>query len=889
MKRPLMNMGVMFVLGELTYRLAQDNIRYSAITVGIGIIITIICNKFVRTKCSDLLHFYFSLILGVSFVGGMIWGYGFYSDEGRMLDEIYEKVEEGENVEEAIDEVDGICVNLKGDLDFAGYIEKVDESTSGKRVYLKVGKNRLSMYVPYEDDKYVELVEPGLYIEVKGELNPVQASSNPGSFDMERYYLGKGIKYQIKYTSIDLQEGKKKEIVNGLYKTRCWLSERIDGTFNEETAALLKTMMLGDKSDLSSDTKLLFQRSGIAHILAISGLHVALIAGMLEAMLAFIRIKKKDAVIIVIILVFLYGVMTGMSEATQRAVIMITISKLSFLLKRTADMPTSLVETLLIMVILNPDSLFSSGMLMSFSAVVGIITGEILGKKIVDRDSFSKYHKSKRGWLRKCSKGLISSFSVTLWMMPLVMLSYYEVPILAILLNLVLVPLLTVVVVTGLLATLSGAFANSFVGGIGAIGTFIEMIGSVPRWMCEELCSFYKWACQLFLKIPHSVIVTGHVELWQLGVVYVLIIASVVGLYRWIRKTRDKEKKTQLKNGEEFAKRKMRRRYMEIASVVCMYFLVSAVAIGFVKLYNNLESEAVFLDVGQGDGAFIHLAGAKGGRNYIVDSGSSSNDKVGENVLIPALKYYGMENIDCIFISHTDMDHVSGILYLLENMDTYGIQVGNVAMAAGTEEDEVICRIKAVRNKHPNELSLVELSEGDTVDECFEVLYPDTSDYPEDSGGKENTKAWDGGEEHSGNDYSLVVRFVLNAEKPTEILYTGDIGMEVESKIVEAQENYWNREDKKEGEWKRIEKQEYELDQRLIQDRNRILKCPHHGSKYSSSEDFLRWYSPDVVVISCGEHNMYGHPSREALERLDETGATIYRTDHMGAVVIDLK
>ena len=69
----------------------------------------------------------------------------------------------------------------------------------------------------------------------------------------------------------------------------------------------------------------------------------------------------------------------------------------------------------------------------------------------------------------------------------------------------------------------------------------------------------------------------------------------------------------------------------------------------------------------------------------------------------------------------------------------------------------------------------------------------------------------------------------------------------------------------------------------------RILKCPHHGSKYSSSEGFLRWYSPDVVVISCGEHNMYGHPSPEVLDRLDETGATIYRTDHMGAVIIDLK
>ncbi|MBR1772280.1 MAG: ComEC/Rec2 family competence protein [Eubacterium sp.] len=884
MKRPLMNMGVMFVLGELTYRLALDNLRYSAITVGIGIITTIICNRFVRTKCSDLLHFYFYLFMGISFVGGMIWGYGFYSDAGRILDEIYEKTEEGGSFEEATDEVNGISANLKGDLDFVGYVEKMDESTSGKRAYLKVGKNRLSIYVPYEDDKYVDLVEPGLYIEVKGKLNPVQVSSNPGSFDMERYYLGKGIKYQIKYTSIKLQEGEKKEIVNVLYKTRCRLSERIDGTFNEETAALLKTMMLGDKSELSSDTKLLFQRSGIAHILAISGLHVALIAGMLEGLLAFLRVKKKDAVLVVIILVFLYGVMTGMSEATERAVIMITISKLSFLLKRTADMPTSLVEALLIMVILNPDSLFSSGMLMSFSAVVGIITGEILGKKIVDRDSFSKYHKSKRGWLRKYSKGLITSFSVSLWMMPLVMLSYFEVPILAILLNLFLVPLLTVVVLSGLLATLLGALASTSVGSLGALGSILKFCSSASKWMCEELCSFYKWSCHMFLKMPHSVIVTGHAELWQLGLIYVLIIGAIVFLYMWIKKSREHERYIESNIGvgkanneliektsrEDFDMVKMRRRYKEILSVVFMYFLVSIAAIEFVKLYNNLQSEAVFLDVGQGDGAFIHLAGAKGGRNYIMDSGSSSNDKVGENVLIPALKYYGMEEIDCIFISHTDMDHVSGILYLLENMDSYGISVSNVVIAAGTEEDEVIRRIEAVCDKYPNEISLALLGEGDTVDDCFEVLYPEAEDF---------------NEEHSGNDYSLVLRFRYDLDKSTEILYTGDIGMEVESKIVEEQENGTSC----------AEEKECVLDKGKTQDENRkmsgtrILKCPHHGSKYSSSEDFLRWYSPDVVVISCGEHNMYGHPSPEALDRLDETGATIYRTDHMGAVIIDLK
>ena len=69
--------------------------------------------------------------------------------------------------------------------------------------------------------------------------------------------------------------------------------------------------------------------------------------------------------------------------------------------------------------------------------------------------------------------------------------------------------------------------------------------------------------------------------------------------------------------------------------------------------------------------------------------------------------------------------------------------------------------------------------------------------------------------------------------------------------------------------------------------RKRILKCAHHGSKYSSSEEFIEGYDPDIAVISCGKNNMYGHPAPETLERLKEEGSFIYRTDLDGAVIIE--
>ena len=121
-----------------------------------------------------------------------------------------------------------------------------------------------------------------------------------------------------------------------------------------------------------------------------------------------------------------------------------------------------------------------------------------------------------------------------------------------------------------------------------------------------------------------------------------------------------------------------------------------------VKLWNNSRFSVTFLDVGQGDGSLIHT----GKRNYIIDAGSSDNNSVGQYTLIPALKYYGMQKIDMIFISHTDTDHVSGIIYLLENKEKYGIEVGGVAFAKGTEKDEVYTYIASLVGEE-NKVALV--------------------------------------------------------------------------------------------------------------------------------------------------------------------------------------
>lgn len=306
----------------------------------------------------------------------------------------------------------------------------------------------------------------------------------------------------------------------------------------------------------------------------------------------------------------------------------------------------------------------------------------------------------------------------------------------------------------------------------------------------------------------------------------------------------------------------MAKRYV---TLLVGYISLILIFIISVKLWNNSRFSVTFLDVGQGDGSLIHT----GKRNYIIDAGSSDNNSVGQYTLIPALKYYGMQKIDMIFISHTDTDHVSGIIYLLENKEKYGIEVGGVAFAKGTEKDEVYTHIASL----VGEEKVCELSCGDRVEDDFVVLYPREEDV-------DNKKL-----EHGGNDYSLVLYFT-SKEGKLHILYTGDISSEVEGVVIYDMEEFI-AEDITDDVTEEVYGSKDKAERNKTDNTSIILKCAHHGSKYSSSEEFLEKISPDITVISCGEHNMYGHPSTETLQRLDDIKTIVLRTDKDGAVLID--
>lgn len=240
-----------------------------------------------------------------------------------------------------------------------------------------------------------------------------------------------------------------------------------------------------------------------------------------------------------------------------------------------------------------------------------------------------------------------------------------------------------------------------------------------------------------------------------------------------------------------------------------------------------------FIDVGQGDGIFMRTAN---GTTWLIDGGSSDVQNVGKYRIIPFMNYYGEKSIDYACVSHGDQDHISGVRELLLEK-----KIRHLVLTAVSETDETV-----------RELADLAVSNG------AQVIYIN-EDTRWESGGWQFWCLYPGREakEKSENDQSMVLR--VNAFGTT-FLFTGDISSEVENV----------------------------LDKDGISDVD-VLKTAHHGSGYSSSEEFLKASKAKMAVISCGRKNRYGHPAPETLERMQKADMQVYITMKTGAVIMPCK
>lgn len=697
------------------------------------------------------------------------------------------------------------------------------------------------------DHIYLDYIN-GDYICVSGTVSVPDSATNPGTFDQYIYLRNKGYYLCISNGTIESGNHRPYSIEGFLYgiKSRC--TKIIDNSFDSESAGIVKAMLVADKSTLDKNIKKLYSENGIAHIMAISGVHVAIIGMTLYGFLRKLRISRLISGTFSIAIIILYGIMTGMSSSTERAVIMLILSIAAEYFGRKTDAPTSMGFAMIIMVLGNPYVILDAGFQLSFAAITGVtVVAPQLRKllrmfkrfiKEADEKKKQKHKKimSLRKMIIKLIDALVVGIASFITTTPVIIYYYYQFPPYSILINLIVIPLVSLIVGGSILVVLTGLF---FTGA-----------AVVMTYPVRLILFGYKYLCIFASGLPGASVLVGHISIGMVFVYY-LSVVLIFAISRMIRIGKTERGGPIL--------------YLMLATV----FFLTVVY----EVYSYDKSlKVVYMDVGQGDGVLLRTSGHGG---ILIDGGSSSNKRVGEYVMVPVLKYYGVSEVEYAFVSHGDADHVSGLEYLL-NEEQSGVHVVNLVLPEYGDQD-ALQELKSEATA--NNVNIIYMKPGDNI--TYNHQHAETINieclYPDEEAGQsvldtnnlsmilKTTITWDVREADIEN-----LNKSSDSDASLSLLFVGDAGIAAEKRLIELYgKNSLG-----------------EISDSIACD---ILKVGHHGSRNSSGSDFLKRVSAMYGIISCGKDNRYGHPHAETLERLKMADTKYMTTKEHGAIILSIE
>ena len=713
-------------------------------------------------------------------------------------------------------------------------------------IYTSAGKERKNN--PGNTDHiYLDYIN-GDYICMSGTVSVPDSATNPGTFDQYIYLRNKGYYLCISNGTIESGNHRPYSIEGFLYgiKNRC--TKIIDNSFDSESAGIVKAMLVADKSTLDKNIKKLYSENGIAHIMAISGVHVAIIGMTLYGFLRKLRIGRLISGTFSIAIIILYGIMTGMSSSTERAVIMLILSIAAEYFGRKTDAPTSMGFAMIIMVLGNPYVILDAGFQLSFAAITGVtVVAPQLRKllrmfkrfiKAADEKKKQKHKKimSLRKVIIKLIDALVVGIASFITTTPVIIYYYYQFPPYSILINLIVIPLVSLIVGGSILVVLTGLF---FAGA-----------AVVMTYPVRLILFGYKYLCIFASGLPGASVLVGHIGIGMVFVYY-LSVVLIFAILRMIRIGKTERGGPIL--------------YLMLATVLFLTVVY--------EVYSYDKSlKIVYMDVGQGDGVLLRTSGHGG---ILIDGGSSSNKRVGEYVMVPVLKYYGVSEVEYAFVSHGDVDHVSGLEYLL-NEEQSGVHVVNLVLPEYGDQD-ALQELKSEATA--NNVNIIYMKPGDNI--TYNHQHAETINieclYPDEEAGQgvldtnnlsmilKTTITWDVREADIEN-----LNKSSDSDASLSLLFVGDAGIAAEKRLIELYEK------------NSLE----EISDSIACD---ILKVGHHGSRNSSGSDFLKRVSAMYGIISCGKDNRYGHPHAETLERLKMADTKYMTTKEHGAIILSIE
>ena len=361
---------------------------------------------------------------------------------------------------------------------------------------------------------------------------------------------------------------------------------------------------------------------------------------------------------------------------------------------------------------------------------------------------------------------------------------------------------------------------------------FPIFITGIIKFIIENLLKILITISNLGKYLPLNKIYLPTPEILKI-LIYYIFIYTVNILYKISNRRKVTVFQKRLINWKNLIKHLLRKNSQKVVTIIiCLVLTLTIIKI----IPNNFK--LYFIDVGQGDSTLIVTPQ---GKNILIDGGGSESYDVGKNILLPYLLDRKVTKLDYVIISHFDTDHVGGILTVLEELEVKKVIIG--MQYENSENYEKF--LETAKNK---KILVRQVQKGDKIniekDVQIKVLFPEEKMI----------------EENSINNNSLVFKLIY---KDFSILFTGDIEKIAEEQIV----NLYSRNN-------------------IL--KSTILKVSHHGSKTSSTQEFLELVHPKIALIGVGENNLYGHPNDDVIERLKNINAKIYRTDNDGEIIIEV-
>lgn len=773
----------------------------------------------------------------------------------------------------------------------------------------------------------------GARIRVMMELERSDSFRNPGVSSFTEYLDRKGYDATSFVKSSLLIERLENTrvflLLAWLYEWRRKLQEELDSRFAPETAGVLDATLLGNRYKLSRPTSERFREGGTFHVLVISGLHITFLGGFVFLFARRLTKNKAAQFLVPAAVLWAYALAVGAESSVIRAALMFTIVLLAPLVSRRPNSLSALGAAAIALLVWRPSDLLDPSFQLTFASVLAIV---ILAWPVIQKTSAIGSWRptretpfppsvapwlrticevlfwSEREWLRELKRtnytyklfksplakslerlrvqralryifaATVVSVSVQLALLPFQVVYFHRLSLASLVLNIGVSAMMAGVVVTAALSLLLAQLSST-------LAAPLVSLTNALNWLTIHSVDPFARAGLASIRLPEY---TGWASSVY-GLYYVPLVGLALLLARWqplrlpnsrqpslrpfarplrsLRLNKKSQTAKDAKHTQSLAKVLINWREITALSLSAQLFAAAIIIFHpFSETASDGKLRIDFLDVGQGDSALVTMpdnttllidGGGKPGLfndNRDAEGGDETFERearsIGETVVSEYLWWRGLDHVNYIIATHADADHIDGLNDVARN---FAVRAALVARTPNRDPEYV----KFLDTLAARKIPIQTIGAGDVLrfgNVSAAVLWPiaaGNNDVP------------------SANNDSVVLLLRLGA---TLILLTADIEAPAEHALVKLDQA---RANSPESQGERVDGL-----------RADVVKVAHHGSKTSSTAEFIAATQARLAIIPVGQTSMFGHPHREVVERWKAVGASVMTTGNSGTITV---